>query len=184
LHFDGVYLHYALGWNAFNQPLRYRRGRIEPDGSITWSAAEQAADPPNASFLHRYLQVTTDSEGCPVISYLHWSFGGFWPYVTKSTTNDGTWSTEAGYPLQLSTTSHDWGTQVISLGAKLPVMYHDELLSTFATHKFKGFEDVGQTDVRRPGDPLDIDEETKMRLLREHGIEDLIAERGMKRRAS
>ena len=73
---------------------------------------------------------------------------------------------------------------VIKLMAKLPVMYHDELLSTFATQKFRGFEDVGQTDVRRPGDPLEIDEETKMRLLREHGIDDLITERGMKRRAS
>ncbi len=73
---------------------------------------------------------------------------------------------------------------VIKLMAKLPVMYHDELLSTFATQKFRGFEDVGQTDVRRPGDPLEIDEETRMRLLREHGIDDLISERGIKRRAS
>jgi hypothetical protein len=38
--------------------------------------------------------------------------------------------------------------------------------------------------VRRPGEPEEIDEETRMRLLREHGIEDLIAERGVKRRAS
>ena len=73
---------------------------------------------------------------------------------------------------------------VIKLMAKLPVMYHDELLSTFATQKFRGFEDVGQTDVRRPGDPLEINEETRMRLLREHGIDDLISEKGIKRRAS
>ncbi|MCK4964962.1 MAG: hypothetical protein KAS54_07760, partial [Dehalococcoidia bacterium] len=73
---------------------------------------------------------------------------------------------------------------VIKLMAKLPVIYHDDLLSTFATQKFRGFEDVGRTDVRRPGEPEEIDEETRMRLLREHGIEDLIAERGVKRRAS
>jgi len=73
---------------------------------------------------------------------------------------------------------------VIKLMAKLPVMYHDELLSTFATQKFRGFEDVGQTDVRRPGELPEVDEETRMRLLREHGIDDLIAERGTKRRAS
>ncbi|GAG95133.1 unnamed protein product, partial [marine sediment metagenome] len=30
----------------------------------------------------------------------------------------------------------------------------------------------------------EINEETRMRLLRDHGIDDLIAERGMKRRAS
>jgi len=73
---------------------------------------------------------------------------------------------------------------VIKLMAKLPVMYHDELLSTFATQKFRGFEDVGQTDVRRPGELPEINEETRMRLLREHGIDDLIDEKGMKRRAS
>jgi len=73
---------------------------------------------------------------------------------------------------------------VIKLMAKLPVMYHDDLLSTFATQRFRGFEDVGKTDVRRPGELPEINEETRMRLLREHGIEDLIAERGMKRRAS
>jgi len=73
---------------------------------------------------------------------------------------------------------------VIKLMAKLPVMYHDELLSTFATQKFRGFEDVGQTAVRRPGELPEVDEETRVRLLREHGIEDLIAEKGVKRRAS
>jgi len=73
---------------------------------------------------------------------------------------------------------------VIKLMAKLPETYHDELLSTFATQKFRGFEDVGQTDVRRPGERPEIDEETRMRLLEEHGIDDLIFERGTKRRAS
>jgi hypothetical protein len=73
---------------------------------------------------------------------------------------------------------------VIKLMAKLPVMYHDDLLQTFATQKFRGFEDVGRTEVRRPGEPEEIDEETRLRLLREHGIDDLIAERGVKRRAN
>jgi len=73
---------------------------------------------------------------------------------------------------------------VIKLMAKLPETYHDEFLSTFATQKFRGFEDVGQTDVRRPGERPEIDEETRMRLLEEHGIDDLIFERGTKRRAS
>jgi len=73
---------------------------------------------------------------------------------------------------------------VIKLMAKLPEKYHDELLSTFATQKFRGFEDVGQTDVRRPGELPELDEGTRMRLLKEHGIEDLISEKGTKRRAS
>jgi len=73
---------------------------------------------------------------------------------------------------------------VIKLMAKLPETYHDELLSTFATQKFRGFEDVGQTDVRRPGELPELDEGTRMRLLKEHGIDDLIFEKGTKRRAS
>ena len=74
--------------------------------------------------------------------------------------------------------------QVIKLMAKLPEGYHDELLSTFATQKFRGFEDVGQTDVRRPGELPKIDEETRMRLLKEHGIDELIDERGTRKRGA
>jgi len=73
---------------------------------------------------------------------------------------------------------------VIKLMAKLDDSHHDELLGTFATQKFKGFEDVGKTDIRRPGAPEELDEETRMKLMKEHGIADLIQERGMKRRAS
>ena len=74
--------------------------------------------------------------------------------------------------------------QVIKLMAKLPEGYHDELLSTFATQKFRGFEDVGRTDVRRPGELPKIDEETRMRLLKEHGIDELIDERGTRKRGA
>ncbi|GAH94509.1 unnamed protein product, partial [marine sediment metagenome] len=41
---------------------------------------------------------------------------------------------------------------VIKLMSKLDDSHHDELLSTFATQKFKGFEDVGQSDLTRPGE--------------------------------
>jgi len=73
---------------------------------------------------------------------------------------------------------------VIKLMAKLEDTYHDELLSTFSTQKFRGFEDTGETDIRRPGAPQELDEETRVKLMKEHGIADLVEERGMKRRAS
>jgi len=73
---------------------------------------------------------------------------------------------------------------VIKLMSKLEDTHHDELLATFATQKFKGFEDVGQSDLRRPGETQELDEETRMKLMKEHGIADLIEEKGMKRRAS
>jgi len=73
---------------------------------------------------------------------------------------------------------------VIKLMSKLDDSHHDELLGTFATQKFKGFEDVGQSDLTRPGALQELDEETRMKLMKEHGIADLVEERGMKRRAS
>ena len=116
IHFDGVYLHYLNGWNTSNQPLRYRRGRIEPNGGITWSAAEQVVLAANPNYLHRWLQVTADSEGYPVVGYC--LYGETEAYVSKSSTNDGTWVTEAGYPLQLSPPGLEWRVEVVSLGSK------------------------------------------------------------------
>jgi hypothetical protein len=120
VHFDGKYLHYAFcDSTGFGQPMRYRRGRIEPDGSITWSAAEQIAVPGWANHAYREMSVSVDNNGYPFISYFVFSFGADqYPTVTRSTKNDGTWVTETGYPLTLDPTSNgNWRTQIISLGA-------------------------------------------------------------------
>lgn len=73
---------------------------------------------------------------------------------------------------------------VIKLMAKLEDEHHEELLGTFSNVKFKGFEDVGQTSQRRPGQPEELDEETRKKILKEHGISDLIEERGKKGRVA
>ncbi|GAH15241.1 unnamed protein product, partial [marine sediment metagenome] len=72
-----------------------------------------------------FQSITTDSEGYPIISYQLNGVPSQLAYVTKSSNNDGTWSTEAGYPRQLSTfSSNQWSTEVISLGSKRLCVYY------------------------------------------------------------
>lgn len=73
---------------------------------------------------------------------------------------------------------------VIKLMAKLEDEHHEELLGTFSGQKFKGFDDVGKSNARRPGAPVELDEETRLKILKEHGISDLIDERGKKKRVA
>jgi hypothetical protein len=97
--FDGTYVHYAFVDPTAMENLYYRRGKPNPDGSITWSAGEQIA------FSNPYgvdiPMVAVDSGGYPVIGFLSHDL----PWVTKSARNDGVWETAGGFPYQLSTSA-------------------------------------------------------------------------------
>lgn len=73
---------------------------------------------------------------------------------------------------------------VIKLMAQLPDEMHDSFLKTFENVKFKGFEDVGHAKSERPGEAEVLSEEARAKILKEHGIEDLILERGVRRAAN
>jgi len=93
--FGETYLH---GTWASNLGISYRRGTLNADGSITWSAPEQTARiTPGINFTI-YLYVSIDSDGYPFICYLEGNPGDWIPYVTKSQWNNGSWSTQAGFP--------------------------------------------------------------------------------------
>jgi len=98
------YLHYAYCLATSNQPILYRRGYLESDGSITWSAVEQTVLAGAAGKYYHVPCISTDSADYPWIGY-RWYDGTFdYPYVTKSSTKDGTWTTETPtFPYQLST---------------------------------------------------------------------------------
>jgi hypothetical protein len=100
--------------------LRYRRGRPNSDGSITWSADEQIVLY-DANWV-AYPMVAVDSNGCPIIGFFRYNF---YPWVTKSAKNDGTWETASGFPYQISTTAaDDWAVVVVPLtGGKFYVIY-------------------------------------------------------------
>lgn len=65
----------------------YRAGTAVGNGSISWFAGEQATGLVSAG---QYSMVTLDSQGYPWICYYTASTS----YAARSSTNDGTWSTE------------------------------------------------------------------------------------------
>ncbi len=96
--FDETYLHYACNLAGAGNPILYRRGIPNSDGSITWSAAEQTAVAGAGDAIYGTPCVSVDSEGYPWIGYSR----TFRPYVTRSPNNDGTWGvTPGGFPYQL-----------------------------------------------------------------------------------
>jgi hypothetical protein len=77
----------------------YRRGTLYSNGTIIW-LAEQLYP-----FVGVYVQVAADTNGYPWIGGGNNGTGGSNIYITKSSTNDGTWVTEAGYKLLLDSMS-------------------------------------------------------------------------------
>lgn len=105
--YDGTYCYYIL---RVGTTLYFRRGTPQTNGTITWSAAEQTGISTTAA--HPF--VSADSGGYPWIGYRD-SVSNC-TYVTKSSTNDGTWSTDAGFPYLLTaTTSAIWRTSIIPM---------------------------------------------------------------------
>lgn len=94
--FDGTYVHY-MRTDGSDKDIYYRRGAPQSDGSITWSAAEQKAFTSTGDIY--YGSICVNSGGYPFIAY--YDAANASPYVTKSDTNDGTWSTQAAFPFQL-----------------------------------------------------------------------------------
>ncbi|MDH5376086.1 MAG: hypothetical protein OEW95_09800 [Candidatus Bathyarchaeota archaeon] len=114
--FDGTYVHYVYSSETNNSPLLYRRGTPNSDGTITWSAAEQTAVAGESGFLYYYPQITVDSGGYPWIGfYRSGAYPNKNPYVTKSSSNNGIWTTALGFPYQLNATSDTWTVQIVAL---------------------------------------------------------------------
>jgi len=127
LFFDGTYFHYARSGGA-GVNLYYRRGKPNADGTITWSADEQLVQALEDSNDIIYTPViAVDSNGYPFIGYRYYDYsaGTYYPYVTKSSTNDGTWSTASGFPYLLKDVSSSYW-RVIPLrltGGKMYILY-------------------------------------------------------------
>ena len=109
--FDGTYLHYAYADDASSGSLYYRRGIPNSDGSMTWSAVEQTAYS-QSGYNPSDPFVSVDSSGYPWIGFSCYS-SGHRAYVTKSSKNDGTWTTESGFPYQLTNSLNDYNRVTI-----------------------------------------------------------------------
>lgn len=73
---------------------------------------------------------------------------------------------------------------VIKLSARMTPDMKDEFFNLFrTTQKYNVTEDAGKMATRRPGDPgMEIDEETRKLILDKHGLADLIADKGVRRK--
>ena len=98
VYFDGTYMHYAIARTATLR-VYYRRGLPNADGTITWSAAESAAEQTGSAPGSVYPDVTVDTAGRPWITY-GYRTAVHTVRVSRSSTTDGTWVTDgvAGFP--------------------------------------------------------------------------------------
>ena len=95
-----VTLHYVISSSDTGE-LLYRKGTLEANGTITWIATEQVVETV-ATYYYFYPYIIVDSEGYPWIGYGKSASGiVYGAYVIKSSTNNGTWTTEGGFPQTL-----------------------------------------------------------------------------------
>jgi len=125
---QGNYVHYTISTFDIEQPLIYRRGFLSNDGTISWGQ-EQNVIIGATNYAYWRATIAVDSEGYPWISYSYApSTVDYTPqfgYVTKSSRNDGVWSTANGFPYQLTSTAHEqMRTIVLPLtNSKVYVLY-------------------------------------------------------------
>lgn len=104
--------------------MRYHRGQPNPDGTITWSTEQLISI--GAFDVIYSLGIGVDTTGHAHVSYRRTYGSDAAPWVIKNNNTDGTWSTAAGYPLQLHVALEGcgWGTSMVTLtGNKMYILY-------------------------------------------------------------
>lgn len=120
-YYDGTYVHIA--YQAYSSLyLCYVRGTPNSDGTITFGTAQNAIA---SSSNYIPTSIIVDSNGYPWIGYRYSSDGSNWyPYVVKSSKNDGTWTTASGFPYQFSTYTGTWVVELVPLtSGKITAFY-------------------------------------------------------------
>jgi hypothetical protein len=123
--YDGEdYMHIAC---AQGTQIYYRRGKLGSDGTITWDEWQNAG----LSVSYRPT-ITLDSNGYPWIGAAYKIDTVLYPYITKSSTKDGTWTTDSGFPYELSSILTGDNTYVIPValtGGKVYAIYSSGYLA-------------------------------------------------------
>jgi hypothetical protein len=102
--FDGTRLHYVFSTGKNGDPLYYRCGLPNANGTITWLDNEQNITIGESDTSHLWPSIAIDSEGRPWVAYARKNVteNSRYAYVTTSITSNGTWITAPGFPHQLS----------------------------------------------------------------------------------
>lgn len=110
-YYDGTYIHYVYGegnGEGSGGVVFYRRGTPESNSTITWSQAEQTVHS-DANSGGAYITVWADSNGAPWVGMVTFTEPAYSapliPRVYKSSTTDGTWTTDTGFPQDFASNS-------------------------------------------------------------------------------
>lgn len=96
---NSTHIAYASN-NYTSSNLYYRIGELETDGSISWVTAEQYVGNGGDDPSYTRPVLTLDSDGYPWVVF---RASSSWVNVTKSSTNDGTWTTASSFPRHANT---------------------------------------------------------------------------------
>jgi hypothetical protein len=136
--FDGTYFHYVYA-SYYQASIYYRRGTPHSDGTIDWQT-EQLVN--NSIQRYWYPTIAVDSNGYPWISYTgRTGTNTYYPFVIKSSRNDGIWATESGFPFQLDniTYTDQWITSVIALNSgRVYAIYQNWMYPVFRGRLWTG----------------------------------------------
>jgi len=102
LYTDGNYIYITR--IAGSNIVKYQRGLLNVDGTITFTPEVTAQTIFVPDYPYR-PNIAVDSSGYPYIGYTRHIGANDRPFIIKSSTNDGTWVMDAGYPRQLNATS-------------------------------------------------------------------------------
>jgi hypothetical protein len=116
--YDGTYAYYAYcPYSTSGAAMYFRRGSIS-GATITWDTERTVGTYSNVELNC----IITDSGGYPWIAYRAGAgTTGF--FVTKSNTNDGTWTTQSGFPYQLSIYANGAGPLVPLTNQRVYALY-------------------------------------------------------------
>jgi hypothetical protein len=87
-----------------------RKGTLSIDGTITWADDEQLVY--NTVGGNKEVSVALDTDG---YTWVSWERTVATVYTSKTSTNDGTWTTADGFPYETISTSDSYGTFTIPL---------------------------------------------------------------------
>jgi|GEM_PF-3356112 len=106
--YDGTRLHYVFSTGTNGDPLYYRCGLPNADGTITWLDNEQNITIGESYTGHLWPSIAIDSEGRPWVAYARKNVteNSRYAHVTTSITSNGTWITRVGFPHRLSSTNY------------------------------------------------------------------------------
>ena len=141
----GSYVHFARTTSATQ--ITYTRVLLLGNGSIEVGANYVAVNHPGAYGGLHYPSIGISTDDCPFIAYQYHDGGSGQLYVSRSSTGDGVWTTDAGYPLRLSTgfVSSIWVSSIEPLNNGRMLVVFTNGLSSYPYLYARSYSGTGTT---------------------------------------